>query len=273
MTLVGQPFPGVASPRVFGPGCGEGFAIWDPDSSTWREAGLAAQDRERGAPEFCAGWSAYGMTRRAAAVSLAGSGHEPAARGPRSWPTPKVTTNRGSRRSITRDGHWSAPGLEQAAELSEGILPREVGSLAEIRSPAARSLWPEATLGRSWGTPRASSGMTSRLRDPANIRAAEGRLEDQVAVAEGRPGDWLNPEWVEWLMGFPRGWTCRSAAVPTPDDGAVGRAPREGVRVAAPEAARVAAPRAPAVAGFARHGGDRRGPEKPRSPGHPEVCS
>jgi hypothetical protein len=50
--------------------------------------------------------------------------------------------------------------------------------------------------------------MTSRLRDPENIGAADSRLEDQVAVVEGRAGGWLNPEWVEWLMGFPTGWTC-----------------------------------------------------------------
>lgn len=47
----------------------------------------------------------------------------------------------------------------------------------------------------------------SRLRDPDNIRAAESRSEVQVALAEERAGSWLNPAWVEWLMGFPTGWT------------------------------------------------------------------
>jgi hypothetical protein len=182
-----------------------------------------------------------------------------------------VTTNRGSRRAITMDGHWSAPGLEQAAELSEGILPREVGSLEEIKSPAARALWPLDAARRSWGTPRASSGMTSRLRDPANIRAADGRLEDQVALAEGSPGGWLNPEWVEWLMGFPAGWSRSTTAAES--EGAVGRVRSEAVPVATPRATRVAASVSPRSAGFAHHGGDRRGPEKLRSPRHLEVRS
>lgn len=52
-------------------------------------------------------------------MALVTSGHEPVGRRRLTWPTPKVTTNRTSRHSITGDGHWSAPGLEeQAAELS-----------------------------------------------------------------------------------------------------------------------------------------------------------
>ncbi|MBN9623824.1 MAG: hypothetical protein J0H06_12875 [Actinobacteria bacterium] len=199
--------------RVFGSRREEAFASWDPISSSWREVDDRAA-RERLAaggpgPEFTGGWTQFGVTSTGTAMGLATSGHESLGRCRRTWPTPKVTTNRTSRRSMTRDGHWSAPGLEQAVELSEGILPREVRALGEIKSPAARALWPSGSSRRSWGTPRASAGMTSRLRDPDHIQTADSRLEDQVALAEGRAGGWLNPEWVEWLMGFPRGWTRR----------------------------------------------------------------
>jgi hypothetical protein len=44
------------------------------------------------------------------------------------WPTPRVEAERSSRGAMTRDGHWSAPALEQFAELSMGILPREFQS-------------------------------------------------------------------------------------------------------------------------------------------------
>ena len=208
--------PTETTARVFGAPAGGAFASWDGRSSCWRDDELAARgDR---APEFSGGWASFGIARCGSALGLASSGHAAVQECPRSWPTPKVTTNRGSRRSITRDGPWSAPGLEQAAELSEGILPREVESIEEIKSPAARSLWPEGATWCTWGTPRASSGMTSRLRDPESIGSADGRIEDQVAIAEGRPGGWLNPDWVnahgfaaspppEWLMGFPAGWT------------------------------------------------------------------
>lgn len=275
MTAAGAGLAATASARVFGAGCGQAFASWAPAASCWRDAELLAPDRPGAgghrAPEFTGGWPPHGLTRGGSALASASSGYTAVGRPPRSWPTPKVTTNRGSRRAITRDGHWSAPGLGEAAELSEGILPREVGSLEEIKSPAARALWPGRAPRRRWGTPRASSGMTSRLRDPARIRAADGRLEDQVAIAEGRPGGWLNPEWVEWLMGFPAGWTPSTPAAEP--DGALDGAHPEVVPVATLGATGVAALLSPPRAGLAHHGGDRRGPEKLRSPCHLEVRS
>src|SRR6185437_3380729 len=87
-----------------------------------------------------------------------------------------------------QDGHWSAPGLEQAVELSLGILPREVTSLDQIASPAARAMWPTPAA-TDW---KGSSKMGQR----------RGQLSEAAAL-----GGQLNPTWVEWLMGFPLGWT------------------------------------------------------------------
>lgn len=79
-------------------------------------------------------------------------------------------------------------------------------------------------------TPRAADGIAGALRKPENIRDTS-RLEDFVAIlptptandarcngTESQQnrnsealnvvaGGSLNPEWVEVLMGFPRGWT------------------------------------------------------------------
>jgi hypothetical protein len=33
------------------------------------------------------------------------------------------------------------------------------------------------------------------------------KLEDKVSQLEGKNTGQLNPDWVEWLMGFPIGWT------------------------------------------------------------------
>lgn len=77
-----------------------------------------------------------------------------------------------------------------------------------------RSMRPTNANGYGWWpTPRASHGMTGRLRTPEAIlrtqaRRAECRLEDEVVLAEGRAGGYLNPLFVEWLMGFPIGWTA-----------------------------------------------------------------
>jgi len=78
--------------------------------------------------------------------------------------------------------------LEQVVEISLGIVPREVESIEEIASPAARS---------HWATPTQSDGTGG----PGNSGRDGGEnLRTQV-------GGSLNPTWVEWLMGFPLGWT------------------------------------------------------------------
>ena len=54
---------------------------------------------------------------------------------------------------------------------------------------------------RMWPTPR-----TSDTNGPG--RHGQGGLDLRTAVAETSPsGGQLNPMWVEWLMGFPLGWT------------------------------------------------------------------
>ena len=56
-------------------------------------------------------------------------------------------------------------------------------------------------------TPRASDGMKNKLQTHlAPDHNHRGRLEDFVAKHETTPG-YLNPEWIEWLMGYPIGWT------------------------------------------------------------------
>ena len=58
-----------------------------------------------------------------------------------------------------------------------------------------------------WPTPRAAAGMNSKLtQNIANLHHKK-YLETEVAYREGAPGGQLNPTWVEWLMGYPKGWT------------------------------------------------------------------
>lgn len=47
-------------------------------------------------------------------------------------PTPRTETSRSSRRAMTGIDHWTAPSLEQAIELAQGILPREFESWDEV---------------------------------------------------------------------------------------------------------------------------------------------
>ena len=60
-------------------------------------------------------------------------------------------------------------------------------------------------------TPIASDGFRSTLKPETMKQSKEGSsLAAQVIKQENPVSDTaaLNPDWVEWLMGFPLGWTA-----------------------------------------------------------------
>ncbi len=58
--------------------------------------------------------------------------------------------------------------------------------------------------GQNWRTPHASDGgQVERTTPGGGIR----KLEDKVSQSIGRNTGQLNPDWVEWLMGWPVGWS------------------------------------------------------------------
>jgi hypothetical protein len=69
-----------------------------------------------------------------------------------------------------------------------------------------------------WPTPTARLDESQRQSSPelASQRYHEQHrrdLDDAVALTTGGP---LNPTWVEWLMGFPEGWTdCEPSETPS----------------------------------------------------------
>jgi len=64
---------------------------------------------------------------------------------------------------------------------------------------------------RQWPTPASrdykgqNSVVTMKSKLAKGMRAQQGQLPNVVAM-DGDIGQ-LNPTWVEWLMGFPSGWT------------------------------------------------------------------
>lgn len=48
--------------------------------------------------------------------------------------------------------------------------------------------------------------MTRKVQTRTGDRLTRSNLEEEVAVVQGN-GGYLNPDWVEWLMGWPIGWT------------------------------------------------------------------
>jgi hypothetical protein len=61
---------------------------------------------------------------------------------------------------------------------------------------------------RMWPTPRAAMGETRNHTVYARSTDKPQNLENKVASTDSTAiGGKLNPMWVEWLMGFPTGWT------------------------------------------------------------------
>jgi DNA (cytosine-5)-methyltransferase 1 len=58
-----------------------------------------------------------------------------------------------------------------------------------------------ATAVKRWPTPNATDGKGPSTRTPGKERPT---CDDDLPT---RAGGALNPTWVEWLMGFPLGWT------------------------------------------------------------------
>jgi hypothetical protein len=110
-------------------------------------------------------------------------------------PTPQVAATRTGRRAATDPDSRSGPSLEQATEIAEGVLPRELGSWQE--APAA---WHPPTApgaGRAWGPyADAVTRWELLLGRPAPVPTQPG--------TRGKPV--LAPPFVEWLMGLDEGF-------------------------------------------------------------------
>lgn len=68
-------------------------------------------------------------------------------------------------------------------------------------------------------TPVASDGFRSTLKPSAfDPKKKDGNLSAQMIALEQPVSDTaaLNPDWVEWLMGFPKGWTDVSSGSGNP---------------------------------------------------------
>ena len=60
---------------------------------------------------------------------------------------------------------------------------------------------------KMWPTPRSAKGMHFKLTENMEKLHHKKYLETEVAYTDKPRGGHLNPEWVEWLMGYPIGWT------------------------------------------------------------------
>jgi hypothetical protein len=140
----------------------------------------------------------------------------PQARDWRSGEASDETMERNARPLNDQVSHWSAPSIEQVAELSMGELPREFESTEEL-TPAASRVF--ASQSRQSPTPQTADGergSDTMVRGNPTLGGASRTHQAQVTETAGPPTSTptptsrlqLNPRFVEALMGLPPGWTC-----------------------------------------------------------------
>lgn len=194
------------------PACGEkwpeSFARWDRDSSSWKtpQCSLLA-----GLDEFSETWPRWGMMLRGECSELSMPAHLTSETESGLWPTPNcpnggrsvahVTDWRG--RTAYHNGKKVQVGLESAVRMwptplaSDGAKggPNQRGSKGDLRLSSAVRLFPTPTC------------------QDAKNNGAPSQMERNTKPLNAEIGGPLNPTWVEWLMGWPLGWTdCAASA-------------------------------------------------------------
>ena len=92
-----------------------------------------------------------------------------------------------------------ATGGPNKVRVQNGKLIRDAGTIkhsANLQSVV-----------KAWPTPTVSMHKGATLKPRKDGRVRDDRMDYAVAQQEGLHNGQLNPMWVEWLMGYPLGWT------------------------------------------------------------------
>ena len=193
-------FPAKTSPRLekaqeskeSGQECGsrwpESFAKWDQDSSSWKTPPcLLAED----STEFSGTWPRWGMMRAGEC---------------------SVQLMPGLRTSATGFGFWRSPTAREPGVSWERLETRTgetVGSMCrhydKHTGRMAQIGLTQQVKARMWPTPTAHNAKEQDC--PAEATRHTPTLCHQARGGDKTQPRHLNPTWVEWLMGWPLGWT------------------------------------------------------------------
>jgi hypothetical protein len=130
------------------------------------------------------------------------------------WPTPRAKepgrTTKGYGRGLAelvegKPQMWPTPRASAAmGEKTKTISKRLETKKSKGKLEESVAIWPTPT-NRMYKLPRLPETMAKTKRNPLT-----NTIEDAVQHQEGKSykeTGTLNPNWVEWLMGYPIGWT------------------------------------------------------------------
>jgi hypothetical protein len=121
------------------------------------------------------------------------------------WPTPTVRGNH-NQPGASKNAGWGLSSAAKQWPTPTATLGSKGGRITPRKGREGGTVI-EAVSARRWPTPVASA---SKGSSPAALKRKSGadrsndRLDHAVMATDGGQ---LNPEWVEWLMGWPIGWT------------------------------------------------------------------
>ena len=160
----------------------DSFAFYDPEASCWRTSQVSLlPDSTTSSVD----WPRAGMTRNGTAYR----------RQPSALPTDATAFS-----LLVHEENFPTP--RSFSEMAATITPESV------HNPKRRRGNLETEVGRRlWPTPTARDHKDGTAASCANVpvNSLLGR-EVHQNPQPGQSGS-LNPQWVEWLMGFPEGWT------------------------------------------------------------------
>ena len=174
------------------------LAKFDPGSCTWK----TAQPSLLGDSEECSvTWPRSGMTAGGLCWELPTLAPPTSATGSGLWPTPTVcgNYNRKGASPTSGDGLATAVAKWPTPDANMGSGGRT--SKAPPTGKRANGTKQQITLNDAvkWATPTA--------RDWKSGKASQATHDKNSRPLSEQAGGSLNPTWVEWLMGWPIGWT------------------------------------------------------------------
>ena len=110
---------------------------------------------------------------------------------------PEKSTHLGAQ-VLIRSGLWPTPRANEGKDRLQHVSP------SRMKDPGKCNLTQAVAMDQMFATPCARDYRTGQRKRYEN-KARANNLNDQIAGQ-------LNPTWVEWLMGFPIGWTDLDAS-------------------------------------------------------------
>jgi hypothetical protein len=176
---------------TYGLGYGTPLAHYDPDTRSWKTSGAISLWGEQPSLESL---PKSGMTRNGALYQQPDWVRPIDVIASSLWPTPTAVT-----RPMEGNVRMYRAKIE-AGEMTEAEANAILGKSVWEAHSKIPAMWPTPTFGKLAG------GTGGMQQIEAKYLAGEITSEERRAMRAGNGGK-LNPAWVEWLMGFPIGWT------------------------------------------------------------------